>query len=487
MEEILRYTLGLNLKKFRALNNLSLKDLADSTGLSSSYLNEIEKGKKYPKIDKLIPLAKKFGVDINQLISPPNEPGQIFLLNFLKSKFFKDFPFEIFGLSKLDFFELMSSNPEKFASLLKAVTGMANNFEVEMEDFHKVALRSYQEANKNFFPEIEEKADQFIKKASSETFTLEDFEKILKAEYGYEINYTLLTKNENLKEVSSVFKNDYKKVLFINENLHPTQKLFILGKEIGYCELKLRKKEGNNSFFENILSEFKASYFSGCLLIPKKLIIEDLKLLFEKKKFPANDFIKLIKKYNTNTEVLLNRVTQVLSGYFKIDNLFFLRLKSYQDPLSSQRKLKINKELHFSKLHFAHGIGLPEHYCRRWVTVTILEELEKNSNPKNIPLIRGQRSIMVNNGERYFCVSIARKSSLKEKTYSCITIGIPIDQNSQRKIKFLSDLSIPEKIVGRTCERCDLSDCKERANPPSIINEIKKKESIQMAIDSLIY
>lgn len=485
-QEILKYTLSLNLKRFRAANNLSLKDLSDSTGLSASYLNEIEKGKKYPKIDKLIPLAEKFKVNINQLISPTDEPGAVFLLTFLKSKSFKDFPFEIFGLTKLDFFELMSSNPEKFASLLKAVTGMANNFEVEMEDFHKIALRSYQEANKNFFPDIEEKADKFIENSALKTFAILDFEKILTNKFGYEINYSLLTKNENLKEVSSVFKTGKRKLLLINENLHPTQKLFILGKEIGYCELGLRRQEENNSYFEYILNEFKTSYFSGCLLIPKKLIVEDLKVLFQKKKFPANDFIKLMKKYNTNTEVLLNRITQVLSGYFKIENLFFIRLKSYQNPQSKERKLTINKELHFSKLHFAHGIGLPEHYCRRWVTVTILEELEKISDLKNKPLIRGQRSIMANNGEKYFCVSIARESSLKKKTYSCITIGIPIDQNSEKKIKFFSDLSIPEKVVGRTCERCDVSDCKERAHPPTIVNEIRKKESIQKAIDSLI-
>ena len=52
-QEILKYTLSLNLKRLRILNDLSLTDLADSTGLSTSYLNEIEKGKKYPKIDNL--------------------------------------------------------------------------------------------------------------------------------------------------------------------------------------------------------------------------------------------------------------------------------------------------------------------------------------------------------------------------------------------------------------------------------------------------
>lgn len=480
-QEILKYTLSLNLKRLRILNDLSLTDLADSTGLSTSYLNEIEKGKKYPKIDKLIPLALKLGVDIEKLVNPSNVEGNAFLLTFLKSKFFQEFPFEIFGLSKLDFFELMSTNPEKFSSLLKAVFAMSSNFQIDTEDFNKMALRSYQEANKNFFPDIEIKANLFCEGLKIKEFGISDFEKILKNKYGYNINYNLQAKNEALKEVSSIFKKDKEKYLLLNKNLSPTQKLFILAKEIGYCELELKREEEPSSNFEHLLNEFKSSYFSGCLLIPKKLIVEDLSLLFQKKKFPDKEFIRLIKKYNTNAEVLLNRVTQVLSGYFKMDNLFFLRLKSFSD--GENKRLEINKELHFSKLHFAHGIGLPEHYCRRWVTVAILEELEKL--PKNTPIIRAQRSIMANNGERYFCVSIARKSSLKENTYTCITVGIPINNFSERKIKFLNDQNIPEKIVGRTCERCDLTDCSERANPPTIANKIKKKIQIKQAIQSL--
>ncbi len=478
-QEILKYTLSLNLKRLRILNELSLKDLADSTGLSTSYLNEIEKGKKYPKIDKLLPLANRLGVQLNQMINPANEEGQVFLLNFLNSKFFQEFPFEVFGLSKLDFFELMSTNPEKFASLLKAVFGMANNFQVETNDFYKMALRSYQETNKNFFPDIENKANLFYENLDIKDFKISEFENILKNKFGYKIDYSTLTKNDALKEVGSVCKKN--KLLYINQNLNPTQKLFILGKEIGYCVLNLKHQDESSSYFEHLLNEFKSSYFSGCLLIPKKMLIQDLNTLFKEKKFPDKELIRLMKKYNTNTEVLLNRITQVLSGYFKIDNLFFLRLKSSFH--GEKRTLEINKELHFSKLHFPHGIGLPEHYCRRWITVTILEELEKL--PKNTPIIRAQRSIMGSSGEKYFCVSIARKSSLKENTYSCITLGIPLDPQSEKKIKFLLDETVPEKVVGRTCERCDLSDCKERAHPSTIADKIKKKELIKQAINSL--
>jgi DNA-binding XRE family transcriptional regulator len=45
---------GLKLKQARTNKDLSLFGLAKITELSKSYLNEIEKGKKYPKTDKII-------------------------------------------------------------------------------------------------------------------------------------------------------------------------------------------------------------------------------------------------------------------------------------------------------------------------------------------------------------------------------------------------------------------------------------------------
>ncbi|TDJ03794.1 MAG: XRE family transcriptional regulator, partial [Deltaproteobacteria bacterium] len=79
-------------------------------------------------------------------------------------------------------------------------------------------------------------------------------------------------------------------------------------------------------------------------------------------------------------------------------------------------------------------------------------------------------------------VSMARKSSLKSDTLSCLTIGMKIDDSLTKAINFLDDPKIPRKIVGQTCERCDLADCKERACPPVIVNqqniEKLKKDSL---------
>ena len=48
----LQYIIGIKLRNFRQEKGLGLKQLSSLTGLSTSYINEIEKGKKYPKAEK---------------------------------------------------------------------------------------------------------------------------------------------------------------------------------------------------------------------------------------------------------------------------------------------------------------------------------------------------------------------------------------------------------------------------------------------------
>jgi transcriptional regulator with XRE-family HTH domain len=56
-----RLVFGLKLKQLRLDKGLSLSELSQKSGLSISYINEIEKGKKYPKSDKIIALASGNG------------------------------------------------------------------------------------------------------------------------------------------------------------------------------------------------------------------------------------------------------------------------------------------------------------------------------------------------------------------------------------------------------------------------------------------
>ena len=68
-EDYIKLIFGLKLKQIRTDKNLSLFGLSKLSGLSKSYLNEIENGKKYPKPDKIAILSKKLDVPFDQMVS----------------------------------------------------------------------------------------------------------------------------------------------------------------------------------------------------------------------------------------------------------------------------------------------------------------------------------------------------------------------------------------------------------------------------------
>ena len=68
-EDYIKLIFGLKLKQIRNDQGLSLYGLSKKTGLSKSYLNEIENGKKYPKPDKIAALSEHLDVPYDDLVS----------------------------------------------------------------------------------------------------------------------------------------------------------------------------------------------------------------------------------------------------------------------------------------------------------------------------------------------------------------------------------------------------------------------------------
>ena len=69
LKDNLRYIFGFKLKQIRQKKGLGLKELSKLTGLSISYLSEIEKGLKYPKPEKIFALSEALDVSFESLVS----------------------------------------------------------------------------------------------------------------------------------------------------------------------------------------------------------------------------------------------------------------------------------------------------------------------------------------------------------------------------------------------------------------------------------
>jgi len=491
----LRLIFGLKLRQHRHAHNYSLQELADRSGMSPSYLNEIEKGKKYPKVDKIMALSQALDIPYDDLVSLQLDSELNPLSNLLNNNLLENIPFELFGIDSGSLVNLMSDDPAKFNALISTLVEIARNYDVQVEHFFFAALRSYQEVHHNYFPDLEKKVDSFCKKFNWKIQThydLQQLEQILIDHYDYEINYTKLNNYPELKKFRSIYVAGQPNKLEINDRLMPSQKAFILGREIGFNYMNTKENVRTSTWlkvksFDQVMNNFKASYFSGALLLNRHLLKKDLSLLFNDTQWQREHFQELLKRYQTTPETFLHRLTQLVPHYFGLKQLYFLRF--YNKRHSNYYDL--TKELHFSRLHSPHGIELKEHYCRRWITIKIFKELDNflDKGNYNEPLIRTQRSHFFNTKNEYFNISLARPLSLTPNTNSCVTMGFRINKEFKHKVKFWNDPNVSQKEVNETCERCPIADCMERAAEPVVFNQKKamdkRDEVLHQFIDEL--
>ena len=62
--------IGLNIRRYRTLAELSQIELAVAVGIDRSYLSEIENGKRNPSINILYAIADALQIDIAELFAP---------------------------------------------------------------------------------------------------------------------------------------------------------------------------------------------------------------------------------------------------------------------------------------------------------------------------------------------------------------------------------------------------------------------------------
>lgn len=62
---------GPRLKQLRQRRNVTLSELADETGISVSTLSRLEAGLRRPSLEQLLPLARAYGVTLDELVDAP--------------------------------------------------------------------------------------------------------------------------------------------------------------------------------------------------------------------------------------------------------------------------------------------------------------------------------------------------------------------------------------------------------------------------------
>ncbi|MCC5932788.1 MAG: helix-turn-helix domain-containing protein [Candidatus Cyclonatronum sp.] len=491
-EQNLKFIFGLKLNQLRSKKNLSLKELSAASGVSASYLNEIEKGKKYPKADKIVALAEALDISYDDLVSLKLEAELNPLSEILKNGTLQDIPFELFGLEPSDIMELMSNSPMKFSALLDTFSKIARNYDMRVEHLLFAAMRSYQEMNNNYFEDIENKVDIFVKKYARFDFRNKNaaaMAELLTQQYGIEVKVQHFSKEEAIDGIRSINVPGKHPKLLLNEKLIEAQRKFLIAKEIGFQELGLKERAHVSVWnkvdtFDKLLNNFKTSYFAGALLIPRNELVNELKEFFKKPQWDGEAFLAIMNRFDATPEMYFHRLSQLLPHYFEIDQLYFLRFNHHM-PTDF---FTLTKELHFSRLHQPHGVGLSEHYCRRWITLILLKDLaaQKNTGTLKYPIVGVQKSRFHQTENEYFCVSMARPLVLNPEVGSCVTLGFVMTEKFKRRVRFWNDDRIKLLTVNKTCERCGIADCNERVAQPVIFERLKAQQKMEDSLHRII-
>lgn len=484
-EEYIKLIFGLKLKQVRTKRNLSLFGLSKLSGLSKSYLNEIEKGKKYPKTDKIALLAEKLEVPYDSLVSLKLDKNLAPVGELLQSKVFKELPLELFGIKESDLIDIVANAPTKVNAFISTIIEIAKHYNFGKENFYLAALRSFQEASNNFFPELEDAVLQFAKAYQidlAQSPTSKELEEVLVEEYGYTINTEELTKYRELDNLRSIFIPKTK-TLLVADHIDEAQRTFIYAKEIGYNYLDIQERlytftwiKFNN--FDQVLNNFYASYFAGALVIPRQVIKKHVDAFLAKPKFDKTFLTGLKNYYNASPESLYQRLTNILPNDYQLENLFFLRLSHKKDT----NRFEITKELHLTHHHSPHGNETNEKYCRRWVSIRVLQEIAKTEEEHHMDV---QISHYPIDGLSYLIFSSATADPFKKDMYRSVSLGLQINSELRKKVSFLNDPSIKTYNVGVTCERCSIADCDVRQSPPTILNRQERNHKTEEVVEAL--
>ena len=483
-EQYIKLIFGLKLKQVRLKRNLSLFGLSKLSGLSKSYLNEIEKGKKYPKTDKIALLAEKLEVPYDSLVSLKLDKNLAPVGELLQSNILKEIPLELFGVKESDLIDIVANAPTKVNAFISTIIEIAKHYNFGKESFYLASVRSFQEANNNFFPDLEKAVVNFADayqvnlKASVSSKELEE---ILIEEYGYIINNEDLRKHQELDNLRSIFVPKTK-TLLIADHIDEAQRTFIYAKEIGYNYLNIEERLYTFTWiafknFDQVLNNFYASYFAGALIIPRELFRKHIDTFLGKPKFDKTFLTGIKNHYNASPESLYQRLTNVLPNDYHLENLFFLR---FGHKKGSER-FDITKELHLTHKHSPHGNETNEKYCRRWVSIRVLKEIAKTGSEHHMDV---QISHYPEDGLSYLIFASATRDPFKKDEYRSVSIGLQINNELRKKVKFINDPSIKTFDVGVTCERCAIGNCEVRqAQPKFLLQEEKNQKTAEVVAE----
>jgi len=447
--------IGPKIKAFRRQLGMQANKLSEELNISPSYLNLIEKGERKIDGDLLLKVCEKLRIELSDLTSKTDLNLENNISELLADELFEDL--DILGPEVKD---LVNTNPKIAKALIKLgdnfkqkdheIVNKLENISGKIIDSRKAAfpgevISDFLQENKNFFPKLENFADNIFEKVKQNNRTryiaLCDF---LKSEYGITVKDVI---PEEGKPFSKIYKSKQKELLLSDYLSLETKKLHAAAQI---------SQEGASKEIDEYLSSFSfpseeakkltrvalLNYCGAAILMPYKLFHKECKEL-------KYDLELLQNTFATSFEQVAHRVTCLQDPNLPGIPFHFLR---------------VDVAGNISKRFSLSGIEIPRYggACPRWNVYSAF------SRPG---VIQAAVSKMTN-GEKYVCIARTVEKGVGRygQKKSMLSIGLGCEAKYAKEFVYTENLDLNDKKselpIGVSCRTCDRLDCSQRAFPP---------------------
>ena len=447
--------IGPKIKAFRRQLGLQANKLSEQLGISPSYLNLIESGKRKIDGDLLLKVCEELKIELTDLTNKSDLNLANNLSELLGDELFEDL--DILGPEVQD---LVNTNPKIARALIKLgdnykqkgqeIVSKVENISGKIIDGRKTSfpgevVSDFLQENKNYFSKLEKFADDILNRIQINNratyMALCDF---LKTEYGVKVKDVL---PEDGKPFSKIYYKSKKELHLSDYVALETKKL--------YAAAQIAQ-EGAMVVIENYLSEFKfpseeskkltkvalLNYCGAAILMPYKLFHQECM----KQKY---DLELLQNTFACTFEQIAHRVTCLQDPKLPGIPFHFLR---------------VDVAGNISKRFSLSGIEIPRYggACPRWNVYSAF------SRPGVIQAAVSKMS----NGEKYVCIARTVEKGVGRygKKKSILSIGLGCQAKYAKDFVYTENLDLNDKKteipIGVSCRTCDRLDCSQRAFPP---------------------
>jgi len=447
--------IGPKIKAFRRQLGLQANKLAEELGISPSYLNLIESGKRKIDGDLLLKVCEKLKIELSDLTTKSDLNLANNISELLDDQLFEDL--DILGPEVND---LVDTNPKIARALIKLgdnfkqkdhdIVNKVENLSGKIIDKRKAAfpgevISDFLQENKNYFPKLEEFANVVFEKIQKNNRTRYiSLCEYLKSEYSIIVKDIIPEEN---KPFSKIYNKNKKELLLSDYNSLETKKLYAAAQIV---------QEGAISEINNYLSKFTfpsneskkltqialLNYCGAAILMPYKLFHTECKKL-------KYDLELLQNTFATSFEQVAHRVTCLQDP--KLPGIPF-------------HMLRVDIAGNISKRFSLSGIEIPRYggACPRWNVYSAFTR----------PGIIQAAVSKMTNGEKYVCIARTVEKGVGRygQSKSILSIGLGCEAKYAKEFIYTENIDISDKKteipIGVSCRTCDRLDCSQRAFPP---------------------